>query len=136
MTNARSPERKAATKSLREQAVDRSGSRCRAIGVDRCQVARLPRKLATASPSGGKPGYYGQPVVKPPVWTWEIPVYFFVGGLAGMSAVIAFGRGDFSSCRSCPRRDVVGRNRRGALANSADPGSRPSTSLHQHAARF
>ncbi|HYY34772.1 MAG TPA: NrfD/PsrC family molybdoenzyme membrane anchor subunit [Candidatus Binatia bacterium] len=36
-----------------------------------------------------KPGYYGQPVVKPPVWTWEIPVYFFVGGLAGMSAVIA-----------------------------------------------
>jgi len=36
-----------------------------------------------------KPGYYGQPVVKPPVWTWEIPIYFFVGGLAGMSAVIA-----------------------------------------------
>jgi hypothetical protein len=36
-----------------------------------------------------KPGYYGQPVVKPPVWTWEIPIYFFVGGLGGMSAVIA-----------------------------------------------
>ena len=36
-----------------------------------------------------KPGYYGQPVVKPPVWTWEIPIYFFMGGLAGMSAVIA-----------------------------------------------
>src|SRR3954469_3629014 len=43
--------------------------------------------------SGGpiprRPGYYGQPVVKPPVWTWEIPVYFFIGGLGGMSAVIA-----------------------------------------------
>jgi hypothetical protein len=38
-----------------------------------------------------KPGYYGQPVVRPPVWTWEIPIYFFVGGLGGMSAVIAFG---------------------------------------------
>src|SRR4051794_41055911 len=38
-----------------------------------------------------KPGYYGQPVVKPPVWTWEIPLYFFFGGLAGMSAVIALG---------------------------------------------
>jgi len=38
-----------------------------------------------------KPGYYGQPVVKPPVWTWEIPLYFFMGGLAGMSAVIASG---------------------------------------------
>ena len=36
-----------------------------------------------------RPGYYGQPVVKPPVWTWEIPIYFFIGGLAGMSAVIA-----------------------------------------------
>jgi Polysulphide reductase, NrfD len=35
------------------------------------------------------PGYYGQPVVRPPVWTWEIPIYFFVGGLSGMSAVIA-----------------------------------------------
>jgi hypothetical protein len=38
-----------------------------------------------------KPGYYGQPVVKPPVWTWEVPLYFFTGGIAGMSAVIAFG---------------------------------------------
>jgi Polysulphide reductase, NrfD len=35
-------------------------------------------------------GYYGQPLLKPPVWTWEIPVYFFVGGIAGMAAVIAF----------------------------------------------
>ena len=36
-----------------------------------------------------RPGYYGEPVVRPPVWTWEIPIYFFVGGLGGMSAVIA-----------------------------------------------
>jgi formate-dependent nitrite reductase membrane component NrfD len=42
-----------------------------------------------------KPGYYGQPVVKPPVWTWEVPVYFFFGGLAGMSAVIACGAAIF-----------------------------------------
>src|SRR5438034_11761347 len=38
-----------------------------------------------------KPGYYGQPVVKPPVWTWQVPLYFFFGGIAGMSAVIASG---------------------------------------------
>src|SRR5207245_2823995 len=38
-----------------------------------------------------KPGYYGQPVVKPPVWTWEVPLYFFFGGMGGMSAVIASG---------------------------------------------
>src|SRR5438034_3003289 len=41
-------------------------------------------------PIAGRPGYYGEPVVKPPVWTWEIPVYFFIGGLAGMAALIAW----------------------------------------------
>jgi hypothetical protein len=35
------------------------------------------------------PGYHGRPVIKPPVWTWEVPVYFFVGGVAGMGGVIA-----------------------------------------------
>ena len=25
-------------------------------------------------------GYYGVPLLKPPQWTWEIPLYFFVGG--------------------------------------------------------
>lgn len=34
-------------------------------------------------------GYYGQPLLKPPVWTWEVPAYFFVGGVAGVAAVIA-----------------------------------------------
>jgi formate-dependent nitrite reductase membrane component NrfD len=32
--------------------------------------------------------YYGLPTLKPPVWTWEVPAYFFVGGAAGASAVI------------------------------------------------
>lgn len=35
------------------------------------------------------PGYYGQPLLKPPVWKWEISLYFFVGGIAGMSGVLA-----------------------------------------------
>jgi DMSO reductase anchor subunit len=30
--------------------------------------------------------YYGRPVLKEPTWTWEIPLYFFFGGLAGASA--------------------------------------------------
>ncbi|MEY2557289.1 MAG: hypothetical protein QOE34_714 [Verrucomicrobiota bacterium] len=38
-----------------------------------------------------KPGYYGQAVVKPPVWTWQVPLYFFFGGIAGMSAVVGSG---------------------------------------------
>ncbi|MBX6762934.1 MAG: polysulfide reductase NrfD [Rubrobacteraceae bacterium] len=33
--------------------------------------------------------YYGRPVIKEPVWTWEIPWYFFTGGLAGASAPLA-----------------------------------------------
>jgi DMSO reductase anchor subunit len=34
--------------------------------------------------------YYGRPVIKPPVWTWEIPTYFFTGGLGGASATFAW----------------------------------------------
>ena len=39
-------------------------------------------------PEAALPGYYGRPLLKPPVWTWEIPLYFFVGGIAGIAAVI------------------------------------------------
>ena len=35
--------------------------------------------------------YYGRPIVKEPTWTWEIPAYFFTGGLAGASAVLSTG---------------------------------------------
>ena len=45
----------------------------------------------TGGPMPRKPGYYGQPVVKPPVWTWEVPLYFFFGGIGGMSGAIAAG---------------------------------------------
>ena len=46
--------------------------------------------LERAGQSGAdKPGYFGMPVIKPPVWTWEIPLYFFFGGMSGMAAVIA-----------------------------------------------
>jgi formate-dependent nitrite reductase membrane component NrfD len=33
--------------------------------------------------------YYGRPVIKEPTWTWEIPCYFFTGGLAGASSVLS-----------------------------------------------
>ncbi|MGZ7080726.1 MAG: NrfD/PsrC family molybdoenzyme membrane anchor subunit [Thermoanaerobaculia bacterium] len=33
-------------------------------------------------------GYYGLPLLKQPVWTWEVPLYFFVGGAAGAAAII------------------------------------------------
>jgi hypothetical protein len=47
--------------------------------------AMVPR----AKPSS----YYGQPVLKRPVWKPEVPMYFFAGGLAGASAGLAFAAG-------------------------------------------
>jgi formate-dependent nitrite reductase membrane component NrfD len=41
----------------------------------------------------GSPSPYDRPIIKEPVWTWEIPLYFFTGGLAGGSAALAFGAG-------------------------------------------
>jgi formate-dependent nitrite reductase membrane component NrfD len=35
--------------------------------------------------------YYGRPVIKEPTWTWEVPAYFFTGGLAGASSVLSLG---------------------------------------------
>lgn len=34
-------------------------------------------------------GYYGRPVLQPPPWTWEVPLYLFAGGVAGASSVVA-----------------------------------------------
>ena len=33
--------------------------------------------------------YYGLPLLKGPVWTWEVPAYLFAGGAAGAASVIA-----------------------------------------------
>ncbi|MEU4570326.1 NrfD/PsrC family molybdoenzyme membrane anchor subunit [Micromonospora sp. NPDC023956] len=35
--------------------------------------------------------YYGRPVVKAPVWRWDIPAYLFTGGLAAGSSLLAVG---------------------------------------------
>jgi len=34
-------------------------------------------------------GYADHAPLKPPVWTWEVPLYFFAGGAAGAAAMIA-----------------------------------------------
>lgn len=38
--------------------------------------------------ANARDGYYGLPLLKKPVWSWEVPVYFFAGGAAGASAMI------------------------------------------------
>lgn len=37
-----------------------------------------------------KTSYYDLPLLKPPVWTWEVPLYFFIGGAAGAASVLGF----------------------------------------------
>lgn len=49
------------------------------------EIRREAERTGRATPAAG---YYSLPLLKPPVWTWEVPLYFFVGGAAGGAAVI------------------------------------------------
>jgi hypothetical protein len=49
-----------------------------------------PGVRAGGAPLPIEPSYHDLPLLKPPVWTWEIPAYFFVGGAAGAAAMIGF----------------------------------------------
>jgi Polysulphide reductase, NrfD len=71
------------------------------IGEERLlEIRKLAEQGKLQSPAGsgitahpqiqGRDPYYGLPALKPPVWTWEIPLYFVVGGVSGVSACIAF----------------------------------------------
>lgn len=44
----------------------------------------VPSHQSTSSPS-----YFGHPMLKQPTWIWSIPTYFYVGGVAGLSATLA-----------------------------------------------
>jgi hypothetical protein len=52
--------------------------------------------------------YYGRPVIKEPVWTWEIPCYFFTGGLAGASATLGLVAGAVGNDRLARRAWLIG----------------------------
>ncbi|HEY8884880.1 MAG TPA: NrfD/PsrC family molybdoenzyme membrane anchor subunit, partial [Chloroflexota bacterium] len=43
----------------------------------------------TPPESPGRRGYYGLPVLKRPVWRWEVWTYFFCGGLAAGAFAVA-----------------------------------------------
>jgi len=71
------------------------------VGLDalRDEAARTGQVTAAGITPSGSPlpprseaekGYYGNPLLKPPVWTWQVPLYFFAGGVAGAAAGIAF----------------------------------------------
>jgi hypothetical protein len=52
---------------------------------------RRPDRDAQALEEQRYTSYYGRPIVKPPVWKPELPFYFFTGGLAGASSMLALG---------------------------------------------
>ena len=47
------------------------------------------RRNGESAPVEESRSYYGRGIINKPVWTWEIPVYFFAGGLAGASSILA-----------------------------------------------
>lgn len=63
-------------------AITRSGANARANGH------RPGAWSKTAGFTQGKTTYYNHPMIKKPTWRWFIPLYFFLGGVAGGAAVI------------------------------------------------
>ena len=65
-------------------------------------------------------GYYGIPLLKEPSWTWEIPLYFFVGGAAGAASIIATIARLTSAEPELVQRSLGGCRRRGHLVSPAN----------------
>src|SRR5438477_4068994 len=72
-----------------------AASELRLIEIRREAESRGQVKGAGIRPSGSpfpiaspETGYYGIPLLKRAPWTWEIPLYFFTGGVAGAAAVV------------------------------------------------
>ncbi len=56
----------------------------------RGEAAVVPSKVM-ATTGYGVPGnrtYYDHPVIKMPVWTWDVPAYYFVGGATGSAMAL------------------------------------------------
>ena len=47
-------------------------------------------RAAEMVPRAEPRSYYGRPLIKAPVWKPEIPIYLFMGGLTGASAMLAW----------------------------------------------
>jgi formate-dependent nitrite reductase membrane component NrfD len=54
----------------------------------RVEPPGVHREGALFPRASSETGYYGLPLLKQPPWTWEVPLYFFVGGAAGAASVI------------------------------------------------
>jgi hypothetical protein len=68
-----------------------TGAGPRSTQAARTEVGRRDGGERRMVPKERPRSYYGRPVVKPPIWTWEIPTYFFTGGTGGASSALALG---------------------------------------------
>jgi formate-dependent nitrite reductase membrane component NrfD len=66
------------------------GASQRVKDVDEANPSRelLRTRPSQSGISAESPSYYGQPAIKEPVWIWSIPLYFYVGGVAGAASVL------------------------------------------------
>ena len=60
----------------------------RLVLIQRQAMDFTPSEISILPEASANNGYYGLPVVKEPSWSWEIPVYLFVGGAAGAAGLI------------------------------------------------
>ena len=83
----------------------------------RCPTSRRSQRAAREARTGELPDVVQGPVINAPVWTWEVPLYFWFGGIAAGSSFVALAcdlAGDEDSARGraqgrarprwCPRR--------------------------------
>jgi hypothetical protein len=75
------------------------------------RVARAPK--GSVVPPAEFRSYYGRPIIAEPAWTWEVPWYFFFGGMAGASAMVA------TAARRTGRPRLAQAARRIAVAGAA-----------------
>ncbi|MEW2382114.1 NrfD/PsrC family molybdoenzyme membrane anchor subunit [Micromonospora sp. NPDC047707] len=61
------------------------------MSPDRPVGDRFRRHRDLAVPEAEFTSYYGRPILKPPVWTWDIAAYLFTGGVAAGSSLLAAG---------------------------------------------
>ena len=61
----------------------------REIEPGRWPLENAARQPADRDVQDGTPGYYDVPMLKPPVWTWEIETYFFLGGVSAGTFILS-----------------------------------------------
>ena len=94
------------------------------------------RAAAREARTGELPDVVQGPVINAPVWTWEIPLYFWFGGIAAGSSFVALAC-DLAGDDALGADRAQGRARRAdALAAAADHGPRAARALLQHAAHL